>query len=340
MFHEISPIESPLYTGRSQDGFAQTVSDADPGMTVAEFVQRVFIPEYVMAKRTAGRAHFQFVLKRIVSPERIARAFRPDGKGRVKLAAVPRWPYLDELRIGEIRPEHVDRLIQASIKHGYSSQTANHVRSVVRNIVSYAVEREYITGPNPAAFVTAPSITHKPVRSLSLSQLKQIFELMYYPEQQMALFALLTGMNVAEICGLKWKHVNLSNEVSYASGEPLQARSIAVRTQMYRGEFRAVDGSRSRVVQIAELLHSALLKLKHRPEHSTLEDFVLTCRRGTPINPDNIAARRLKAIGKTLDLTWLSWKVFHRTGTELRARFGRYINKELGNALTLKHWEK
>ena len=35
---------------------------------------------------------------------------------------------------------------------------------------------------------------------------------MRYPEKDIALFALLTGMNVTEICGLKWQYVNLSND--------------------------------------------------------------------------------------------------------------------------------
>jgi len=84
------------------------------------------------------------------------------------------------------------------------------------------------------------------------------------------------------------------------------------------------------------LLQSALLPLKHRPAHNSGEDFVLVSRRGTPVNPDNIAARRLKAIGQVLDLNWLSWKVFHRTGLELQSQFGRYMNKELGNAVIIK----
>ncbi len=339
-------VDSPLHSGRPQvrhlemstreDHFNKDGTRcADPAMSVADFVERVFIPGYVLSKRAAGRAHFQGILKHILSPERTARAFRPDGKTRVRLAAVPGWPYLDDVPIAEVRPANVEQLIQASMSRGYSSQMTNHLRNVIRIMLSDAAARGYFTGPNAATFVRVPSIAHKAVRPLTLPQLKQVFELMRYPEQQIALFALLSDMNVAEICGLKWKHVNLSNVVHYGSGEPLMARTISVKMQIYRGEYRAVEGRRNRLVQIPELLQSALLHLKHRPEHNSGEDFVLVSRRGTPANPDNIATRRLKAIGRVLDLGWLSWKVFHRTGIELQARFGRYMNKELGNALTL-----
>jgi len=340
-------MESPLRLSRRQDWCPEMPLNRDPSnedgtpridspLSVADFVERVFIPGYVMPKRTAGRAHFRGILKHILSPERTARAFAPGEKNRARLAAKPGWPYLDDVPIAEVHCEDIEHLIQASITRGYSSQMVAHLRNVVRNILSYAAACGYITGPNPAAFVTVPSIAHKPVHSLTLSQLKQTFQLMRYPEQQIALFALLTDMNVAEICGLKWKHVNLTNEVHYSSGELLLARTIAVRMQIYRGEFRAVVGRRNRLVRIAELLLSALVHLKHRPAHNSGEDFVLVSRRGTPVNPDNIAARRLKAIGQTLDLSWLSWKVFHRTGIELQSQFGRYMNKELENALTIK----
>ena len=308
---------------------------AKRAMSVADFVERLFIPRYVMSKRTAGRAHFQGMLKHILSPERIVRAFRPSGKNRARMTAIPGWPYLDDVPIAEVRSSNIEQLVQACVGRGYSSQMATHVRNVIRNILSYAASFGHFTGPNPATLVTVPSIVHKPVRSLTLSQLKQVFELMRYPEQQIALFALLTDMNVAETCGLKWKHVNLSDIVYHGSGETLEAWTISVRMQIYRGEYRAVVSGRNRTVEIPELLQLSLLDLKHRPEHNSAEDFVLVSRCGTPVNPDNIAARRLKAIGEVLELSWLSWKVFHRTGIELPGQFRECMNKELGNVLTL-----
>jgi hypothetical protein len=101
------------------------------------------------------------------------------------------------------------------------------------------------------------------------------------------------------------------------------------------GEFKPVVGTRKRFIPLPELLYSILQQLKHRKTSLAPDDFVLASRTGTPIYPDNIAARRLKWIGITLEIPWLSWHVFHRTRTKLMGEFGRHLNKELEKTLPL-----
>jgi hypothetical protein len=49
----------------------------------------------------------------------------------------------------------------------------------------------------------------------------------------------------------------------------------------------------------------------------------------------HVAARRLKSIGKALEMPWLSWYVFHRTRVNLSAQYGRHLLDEFGRALLL-----
>lgn len=301
---------------------------------VGDFVEQVFFPKYILPKRAAGRAHFQAIMKHILSPERANRAFGTAGRSKVRLSAIPGWPYLDNLLLSEVTQDDVELLITTCLDHGYSSQMATHVRNVIRNMFSCATAYGYYSGLNPAAFVSTPAIAHKPVPTLTLAQLKQVFNLMRHPERHVALFALMTDMNVSEICGLKWKYVNLTTDRRYLLGESIPERSIAVKMQNYRGEYRDVIGKRNRLVLIPELLYSSLQELKHRSNYNSNENFVLSSRKGTPVNPDNLATRRLKWIAQSLDMPWLSWKVFHRTGISLQRDLGRYFNKELEKTLS------
>jgi site-specific recombinase XerC len=303
---------------------------------LAEFVERRFVPEYVSTKRAAGRAHFQAILKHILTPERVARAFRAKaGKSSAKLKVIPGWPYMDSLRLSDVNQENIQSLIAAALMAGYSTQTATHIRNVIRTLFSQAIRSGAFDGANPATYVKLPAMSRRETHALTLTQLKQVMQWMRYPEKEIALFALLADMNVAEICGLQWKYVNLSNESHILDEDSIPPRTIAVRKQSYRSEFGPVVGTRKRFIPIPELLHSILQQLRHRKTLTGPDDFVLASRTGTPIYPDNIAARRLKWIGTTLEIPWLSWHVFHRTRMKLIAEFGRHLHKELEKTLPL-----
>src|SRR5215469_13870679 len=91
LYSQVWMIEAPLYLEPEKDRRVENFKTGNPfkddetdrirpTMNVADFVEREFIPGYVMSKTTAGRAHFQGILKHILLPERTARAFRPGGK--------------------------------------------------------------------------------------------------------------------------------------------------------------------------------------------------------------------------------------------------------------------
>lgn len=313
-------------------------------MSLLEFVQRKFIPEYVATRKYAGRSHFGAILKHVLTPEQVTRAFgRSSENTSLTLKTIDGWPYMDSLQLCEITGERIQTLISAVLQSGYSIQTATHVRNVIRTIFSHAIATSCYTGTNPASLVTLPAMARKKAHSLTLVQLKQIMQAMRYPEKGISLLALLTEMNVAEICGLQWKYVNLSNVACLVEEDSIPPRTISVRMQSYRGQFGPVSGKRKRLIPVSDLLGSILSDLGNRKHFTAPQDFVLASQNGTPIYPENIAARRLKSIGKAFDMPWLSWTVFHRTHVALESELGRHLHKEYQRALPLhnlatRHW--
>jgi integrase len=183
--------------------------------------------------------------------------------------------------------------------------------------------------------VNLPALAHKKAHSLTLNELTRIMKTMRYPEKGIALLGLLTQMNIAEICGLQWKCVNLSNVNCTLDKEWIPSKTIAVRTQWYRGEFGLVRGKRKRLISVSDLLSSILFELKSREHFTGPQDFVLASQSGTPLCAENIARRRLKSIGKEFEMPWLSWNIFHRTHIALGAEFGRHLHREYERALPL-----
>jgi len=313
------------------ENFLSRLDRAEPvqesALTIADFVEQKFVPEHVATKKLSGRTHYHAILKHVLTPEEVDRVFHVEaGKSKTKLKTVPNWPYLGNVRLRDARPDHVQQLVSAALNHGYSTQTVKHIRNVVGAIFAHAKRENCFAGDNPASRVTLPGMTRKEAHALTLAQAEEVLGAMRYPEKEMTLMAILTNLNVAEICGLQWKSVNLTEVWSKADGEPLPPRSIAIRKQWSRGKLNNVEVKRRhRDVSIPGPLLPILRGLSQRTRFTGADDFVFVSRNGTPIKESNIATRRLKPIGKALRMPWLSWQVLRRTRTALAYEHGRQL---------------
>jgi len=279
--HPPSPTVHSGYEEGMQPQASAKVETAGSTMCVVEFVKSRFIPEYVTHKRSAGKAHFQSILKHVLTPEGVDRAFRLNSEHlKCKLRKLADWPYMDSISLNDVTTEKIQDLISTALQRGYSIQTATHIRNVIRTLFTYAKQVGCFRGENPAIAVILPGMARKKAHVLTLDELKRVIQLMRYPEREIALLAILTRMSVAEICGLQWKYLNLSDTRRVVDGEWLAPRTIAVRKQSYRGEFGVVMASRQRVVAMPELLCSVLGELKSRKRFTAPEDFVLPSRCG------------------------------------------------------------
>jgi hypothetical protein len=62
-----------LPAGQSHNGAPQPHS-----MTIADFVEKMFVPEHVAIKGLAGRTHYRAILKHVLTPEEVQRVFKLD----------------------------------------------------------------------------------------------------------------------------------------------------------------------------------------------------------------------------------------------------------------------
>jgi len=306
-------------TGSPPDEGMQVLSSA---MTLADFVAKVFVPEHVMERKLAGQTHYRAMLKHVLTPERVDSFFHASSEAS-RLRAVPNWPYMDNVRLCDVGPDNIRHLISAAYANGYSAQTAAHIRNVVKAIFTAAIRRHCFGGENPASIVRLPKISREERHVLSLSQVKQLLGVMQYPEREMALMAMLTDLNMAEICSLRWKHVNLREESLRRDEGIIPPKSIVVAAE--KNELEAAKTSWNRSVPIPEPLFAALRQMRSRPQFTGDEDLVLVSRRGGPIRPREIAVRRLKRIGTKVGMPWLSWRVFHRCHTTLTYELGMHL---------------
>jgi integrase len=318
---------------RSRSSSSAAGRPSDCSFTFSEFVAARFLPDHITGKTNAGRRHYQAILKHVVTPKEVSTMFAVEHAGsKGKLKDDPSWPYLSRIPLVEVNAIDVQRLISAAVEKGYSAQTVKHIRNAVRVIFSHAIKHSCFFQENPAANVVVPDMSRRETRSLSLNQIEQLFQRMHYPEREIALFAILTSMSIAEICGLQWMFVNMTDHIVTREGISIPPKSIAVRNQWYRGEFSAVPASKKKDIPITSILLTVLRSLAHsRP--CTWHDFVLATKSGRPINQVNLAARRLKGIGMQLDMPWISWQVLRRTRRSIFQEYESRVQDQLSKVI-------
>jgi integrase len=297
-------------------------------MTLSSYVETKFVPEHVALKMRSSQTHYQRMLKHILTPADVDRAFGSTAKGPGgKLESVPGWPYLGSLRLCDVRPEHIRGITSAAIQRGYSTHTVKHIRNAMSAIFSHARQGQYFAGENPVSQARLADQPRKEAPALTLAEVEAAFRSMKHPEKEMMLMAILADINMSEICGLQWKRVNLNATESDADGDPIPPRTIAVRKQWYRDRLEDLKPSRVRTLSIPPPLLPVLVKLRNRARFSEPDDFVFVSRQGTPVNQNNIVERRLKPLAVQLGAPSLSWQVFRRTRKILLAKLGDQFPK-------------
>jgi integrase len=304
-------------------------------MRFATFIETIFIPEHVARKTFAGQTHYCAILKHVLHPETVDPIFgQHHSGGNAKLRAIPGWPYMDDLLLADVTPAHVTRIVLAAFVQGYSAQTVKHIRNVIGAIMSHAINDNFLHGSNPVSSVPLPPIIRKRTHLLGAAQVRSILRLMKYPEREMTLITIATGMSISEICGLQWKHINLTNAEVERDQCSIPPRSILVTQQWNARGLIEIGAGRIRYVQIPEALGNALSVLKSQQANTDPEAFVLTTELGKPISSATARDTVLKPIGRRLNMPWLSWQVIKRTHvslmTELRTQLSQHLVLKLG----------
>lgn len=299
-------------------------------MPLRTFIGSRFIPNHVALKSTAGRIHYRAILKHIVRPEIVRMLFADFPTVREpRLKAVPGWPYLDDVRLCDLNADHVREITASAMARGYSAQTVKHIKNVLGTIISQAKKEHILSGANPAAEVKLPRLVHGTPRDLNIDEAKSILRMLKYPERQIALISMSTGMSASEICALRWKHVNLSWSTLYIEGELVPPHGI-----VFRSQENGVDGIemvhyRPRVVVIGESLIHELERLKRKREQAGPSGFVIATADGHPIDPMSARTQRLRTVGRKMQMPWLSWRAFKRAHGALLSELSIQLTNDL-----------
>jgi len=280
-------------------------------MTFADFVEQKFLPEHITLKRHPSRLYYQAILKHVITPEEVGRIFQMNSTDpRRRLKAIEGWPYLNEVRMCEVRHDHVSRVGSAAKLHGYSIETVRHIRNVIGTIFSHAIQTKCFFGENPVSLVAPMRRPCTQVQMLTPDKADMALAMMRYPERELTLIGAISGMGPAEVIGLQWGQINMMEEARDRKGIPIPPMTIAIRKCWYRGRLDDVKKSSRRDLAIDRRLLQVLLELRMRSLFTQPDDFLLVSQFGTPISYDNVMTQRLRPIARRLGVPSVSSKAF------------------------------
>jgi integrase len=258
--------------------------------SLAEFVERKYKPDVLRGLKPNTQSQYRSLLKQHI------------------------LPVIGNKRLRDVRREHIQSLIWAKIDQRLSSRTVAHIRKVISAVFEYAVTINYYSGDNPASHLRMPEKrdTRKKT-AYTRDEAQRLLDYLGSPEREMVLTSLLTSMNVAELCGLRWRYVNLTDQFALVDGEAIPPFRAAVRWNFTLGNLGSVKtGNRYRTVPLPEIVVESLRRLREAPGPAGPDDPVFASRNGTPIDANNTRNRVFKRAGDALGFH-VNWHAFRHT---------------------------
>jgi integrase len=91
----------------------------------------------------------------------------------------------------------------------------------VGGIFTYAKEKGWYSGENPAEHIRLPEMRRREKHSLVFETARSLLAVLTPPTRELAYSLIVLSCNVAELLGLTWKHINLSDQWGSVDGSAL-----------------------------------------------------------------------------------------------------------------------
>ena len=174
------------------------------------------------------------------------------------------------------RPE-IQFFILEKLQKGYAWEMGKRVLSLLSKIFATAVEWGYLT-ENPARSIKMPERTLKrPHSPLSAAEVQRLIAALSEPERTFTLIAVLTGLRLGELLGLRWGRIDFDGSI------------LRVEESCYLGRFGTPKTRSSRrAVALSPAAVRALVVHRSRCIEAGTESLVFDAGGGQPRKADQL----------------------------------------------------
>lgn len=250
---------------------------------------------------------------------------RDNYKSRINNHIIPK---LGQYKLKEITNIIIQNFYNNLIKEGMKPQSAKKIMEILNGCFKYAKKNKLIYSlPTEIEKVKKED---KEVEFWSKKDINIFLENFKEKYIYTAVFIdLMTGLRVGELCGLKWKDIDLQNGILKVTHQVIQDKET--KELIYTNKLKTKTSYRK--ITIPKILINYLAKLKV-DERAKENDFVLLNRSGQMCNPRNISMEFTKNISKCKDLKRIVFHSLRHTHATLLISNGeniKVVSERLGH---------
>ncbi|NMF06565.1 site-specific integrase [Clostridium beijerinckii] len=199
-------------------------------------------------------------------------------------------PKLGNYKLNKITNEIVQDFYNSLINDGQKPSSAKKVLETLGNCLRYAQKNKLIyTVPVDIERVAIekPKVEfwHKQEVDFFLSEIKNDY--LYMP----ILITVLTGLRIGELCGLRWRDIDLENRILTVRNQVINDK--VNKSLLFTNKLKTLTSYRK--ITIPKVLANHLTGIKGKALDT---DFVILTREGTMCNPRNLSMNFIKKVSK------------------------------------------
>lgn len=209
-------------------------------------------------------------------------------------------PYFKNIKLQKLSPMDIQHYYSTKLKEGLSESTVVRHHAVIHKALEYAKSKKLLNS-NPDDFTDLPKQSKKSKgRALTVQETDRLLAAIKGESIETAvLLALTLGLRRGEVCGLKWRNINLDDGIVFVKETRVQFKEI-----IDKDKAKTDDSIRS--LPLPKFLFDYLKNKKTKQKENMLmcgkqfkEDCYVCCwQDGTPFKPDYISKKFKKIIKK------------------------------------------
>ncbi len=252
-------------------------------------------------------------------------------------------PALGSLPLTKLRPQHIQGFYARLLREGrldgrggLSPRSVQRQHQVLHVALRHAVQWQLLS-LNPADAVQLPRAQHQEIRPLGLDEIQQLLAAADdTPYGTLVHLALMTGLRLGELTGLRWRDTNLEAGAIHVQQvcQWLPRQGFTFPSPKTPKSRRAVALSPDTIDRLRQHRQRQLeTRVALGPDYAGY-DLVLATSLGTPIDPSNLR-RAWKAILKTAGIGHLRFHDLRHAHASLMLQQGTHpkiVSERLGHS--------